>query len=42
MVEAINYGIVVSKFELESLSFVHFRTSTHGKDMNPLILLAIG
>ena len=32
---------VVSKFELQSRYYVHFRTNTHGKVMNLPILLSI-
>ena len=42
MVEAMDCGIVVSEFELQSRYYVHFRTNTLGKGMNPLILLAMG
>ena len=35
-------GIVVSEFELQSRYYVHFRTNTLGKSMNPLILPAMG
>ena len=37
-VKAIDCGIVVSEFELQSCYNVHFRTNTLGKSMNPLIL----
>ena len=42
MVKAMDFGIVVSKFELQSLYYVQFRTNTLGKGMNPFILLAMG
>ncbi len=42
MVKAMDYGIVVSEFELQSCYYVHFRTNTLGKGMNPLILPAMG
>ena len=42
MVKAMNYGIVVSKFVLQSHYYVHFRANTLRKDMNPLILSAMG
>ena len=42
MVKAMDYGIVVRKFVLQSLYYVHFRTNTHGKGMNPIILPAMG
>ena len=35
-------GIVVSEFVLQSHYYVHFRTNTLGKGMNPLILPAMG
>ena len=37
-VKAMDYGILVSKFELQSRYYVHFQANTLGKDMNPLIL----
>ena len=40
--KALNCGIVVSEFELQSSYYVHFRTNTLGKGMNPLILPAMG
>ena len=42
MVKAIDYGIVVSKFVLQSRYYIHFRANTLGKGMNPLILPAMG
>ena len=42
MVKAMNSGIVVSKFELLSRYYVHFRTNNIGKGMNPLTLQAMG
>ena len=42
MVKALDYGIVVSKFKLQLHYYVHFRTNTLGKDMNPFILPAMG
>ena len=42
MVKALDGGIVVSEFELQSRYYVHFRTNTLGKGMNPLILSAMG
>ena len=41
-VKTLDNGIVVSEFELQSLYYVHFRTNTFGKGMNPLILPAMG
>ena len=38
MVKAMDCGIVISEFELQSRYYVHFRTNAHGKGMNPLIL----
>ena len=37
MVKAMDYGIVVSEFELHSRYYVHFLTNTLGKGMNPLL-----
>ena len=34
----LNYDLEVSKFEMQSRHYVHFRTNTLGKGMNPLIL----
>ena len=42
MVKAIECGIVVSEFVLQSRYYVHFRANTLGKGMNPLILPAMG
>ena len=38
MVKAMDCGIVVSEFVLQSRYYVHFRTNTLGKGMNTLIL----
>ena len=38
MVKVMDYGIVVSEIVLQSRYYVHFRTNTLGKGMNPLIL----
>ena len=38
----LDYGIVISKFELQSLYYVHFRTNTLEKSMKPRILPAMG
>ena len=35
MFNALDCGIVVSEFELQSCYYVHFRTNTIGKEMNP-------
>ena len=40
--KAIDWGIVVSEFALQSRYYVHFRTNTLGKGKNPLILPAMG
>ena len=42
MVKAMDYGIVVREFVLQSRYYVHFQAKTLGKGMNPLILLAMG
>ena len=42
MVKAMNCGIVVREFVLQSRYYVHFRANTLGKGMNPLILPAMG
>ena len=42
MVKAMDCGIKVSEFELQSRYYVHFRINTFGKGMNPLIFPAIG
>ena len=41
-VKAIDCGIVVSEFELQSQYYVHFRTNILAKGMNPLTLPAVG
>ena len=38
MVKAMNCGIIVREFVLQSRYYVHFRANTLGKGMNPLIL----
>ena len=38
MVKAMDWGIVVREFVLQSRYYVHFRANTLGKGMNPLIL----
>ena len=38
MVKAVNCGIVVREFVLQSHYYVHFRANTLVKGMNPLIL----
>ena len=42
MVKAMDCGIVVSEFVLQSHYYIHFRANTLGKGMSPLILPAIG
>ena len=42
MVKAMDCGIVVREFVLQSRCYVHFRANTLGKGMNPLILPAMG
>ena len=42
MVKAMDCGIVVSEFVLQSRYYVHFRANTLRKGMNPLILPAMG
>ena len=42
MVKAMDCAIVVNEFVLQSRYYVHFRAITLGKDMNPLILPAMG
>ena len=42
MVKAMNCGIVVREFVLQSRYYVHFRANTLGKGMKPLILPANG
>ena len=42
MVEVLDCEIVVSEFELQSCSYVHFRINNLEKGMNPLILSAMG
>ena len=42
MVKAMDCGIVVREFILQSRYYVNFRANTLGKGMNPLILSAMG
>ena len=42
MVKAMDCGIVVREFVLQSRYYVHFRANTLGKGMNPLTLTAMG
>ena len=41
-VKAMDCGIIVSEFVLQSRYFVHFRANTLGKGMDPLILPDMG
>ena len=41
-VKAMDCGIVVGEFVLQSRYYVHFRANTVGKGMDPLILSAMG
>ena len=41
MVKAVDCGIVVREFVLQSRYYVHFRANTLGKGKNPLILPAM-
>ena len=42
MVKAVDSEIVVSEFVLQSCYYVHLRTNTLRKGMNPLILPVMG
>ena len=42
MVKAMDCGIVVRDFVLQSCHYVHFRANTLGNGMNPLTLPAMG
>ena len=42
IVKAMDGGIIVSEFKLQLRYYVHFRTNTLGKGMDPLILPAMG
>ena len=42
MVKAMDSGIVVREFELKLRYYVHFRTNTLEKRMNPRILPGMG
>ena len=42
MVKALDFGIVINEFKLQSCYYVHFQTNTFGKGMNPLMLPAKG
>ena len=41
MVKAMDCGIVVREFILQSCYYIHFQANTLGKGMNPLILPAM-
>ena len=42
MVKAMDCGIVVSEFEIQSRYYVHFWANILGEGVNPLILPAMG
>ena len=42
MAKVPDFALEVSEFELQSRYYAHFRTNALGKDMNPLILPAMG
>ena len=42
MDKAMDWEIIVREFVIQSRYYVHFRTNTLEKGMNPLILLAMG
>ena len=42
IVKAVDRGIVVREFVLQSRYYIHFRENNIGKGMNPLILPAMG
>ena len=42
MIKVMDCGIVVREFVLQSHYYAHFWANTLGKDMNPLILPAMG
>ena len=42
MVKAMDCGVVVREFVLQSRYYVHFQANTLGKGMNPLIIPAMG
>ena len=41
MFKALDFGIVVREFELQSCNYIHFWTNTLWKGMNTLILLSM-
>ena len=42
ILKAMDCGILVSEFVIQSHYYIHFRTNTIGKGMNTLILPAMG
>ena len=42
MVKAMDCGIIVSEFVLQSYYYLHYQENTLGKGMNPLVLPAMG
>ena len=42
MVNAFDYGIVVSEFELQSPYYVYFRTNNFGERYKPLLFPTMG
>ena len=42
MVKAMDCGIIISEFVLQSCYYIHFWANTLGKGMNPLLLPAMG
>ena len=42
MVKAMDCGIIVREFVLQSHYYIHFQANTLGNGMNPLILPAMG
>ena len=41
VIKAMDCGIIVSEFELQSRYYIHFQTNTLGIGMNPFILPAM-
>ena len=41
-VKALACGVVLSELKIQTCCYVHFRTNTLGKGMNPFILPAMG
>ena len=42
MIKVLDFGLKVSVFELQSCYYVHFRTNTLRKGMNPIIPPVMG